>query len=644
MTKKLSNPHRIKTFKDAIYKLNYTERPVGILEFISDPKFLGTITNKGESIYPYWKKVLVEIFSDKTKTLVVLTGGTGGGKTTISCIALNYIQYLHLLLRDPWEYYSLAKSDKMTISFFNLNKTLGGSVGYRTLQFQMCSSPWFKDRASYISSAKGDEYLQFPLFDYVLSSPNSKGGSVLGRNIISGMLSEIDNPNMSVGEKQRVVKTYDETLIRFKGRFAVNNYSLGKMFIDSSKQDEMGFVDVFVEKEKSSNSVIVFDAPSWEMKPAETYCGKKFLVAVGHTAGTSKVIDSTEIPTYTEKKYRILEVPIEYQEEFRRNVDKSLRDFGGVSVGVQRKLSLFSSEKFIEDCFDLTKPNPVPEETIEIGLKDEFKLIHKIDISKIRLNKNIPRCISLDISFSHDACGLAMSGIKGWTDVMIEKQDGTYEKKQVPIVETDLILRLKAREDDRIPIHRIRELVFDLKAHGFNIFEFTSDLKLAAEDTLQILTKGGVKSEYFSVDKTNNPYMDFRNMVFEKRWICHKHKILYIELKHLYQTDSGKIDHPQEIKDVEIKSDGTIETFVMVGSKDVADAVTASVARCLANATTPVNIELMQNLLQKNTEKTSTIIEKIMPSRDSDGREIIGTHLPNNELDKINNIFRRIKR
>jgi len=227
---------------------------------------------------------------------------------------------------------------------------------------------------------------------------------------------------------------------------------------------------------------------------------------------------------------------------------------------------------------------------------------------------------------------------------MIQKPDGTYEKKPMPVVETDFILRLKAKDEDRIPIHKIRELVFDLKSNGFNIAEFTSDLKLASEDTLQLLTKAGVTAEYFSVDKTNGPYMDFRNTVCENRWVCHKHKILYIELKHLQQVDEGKVDHPKEIKDVEIHSDGTIETFVMEGSKDCSDAVCSSISRCLANATKPINMELMKILLQKNTEKINVEIEKIMPSHDSQGKEIIATRLPGGDIDQINNIFKRMKR
>ena len=638
----MNKSQRVKSFRDTIYRLNYKEHPVDILTFISDNAFLGNITKQGESIYPYWKKALVDIFSDKRKILVVFTGAQGGGKTTAACIALNYIQYLHLLLRDPWDYYSLAKSDKMTISFFNLNKSLGGSVGYRTLQNQMCSSSWFKDRANYVSTTKGDEYLQFPLLDYVLSSPNSKGGSIIGKHIIAGLLSEVDNPNISVGEKERVVQTYDDTLIRFKGRFAKDGYSLGKMFLDSSKQDELGFVDIFIEKEKANNAVIVFDAPTWEMTPENTYCGDKFLVAIGTAYKSSKIIQENEIEEYTKKNYRIIHVPIEYQEDFRRNIDKALRDIGGVSVGVARKTRLFSTEKFITDCFDPTKSDPVSEETIEIGLNDDRKLISYIELNKIRIPRDRARYISLDISFSHDACGIAMSGIKSWVNIMIQNPDGTYEKQPVPVVETDFILRLKAKES--IPLHRIRELVFDLKANGFNIAEFSADLKLASEDTIQLLTKAGVKAEYFSVDTKNIPYTDFRNLVVDKRWVCHKHKMLYIELKHLQQIDEGKVDHPKEVKDIEIHEDGTVETFVLPGSKDLADCTCASVIRCMMNSAKPVDGELMQELLKKNSRETQSITEKLMPMRDSQGKEVVATRMSNGDIDTVNNLFTRIKR
>ena len=111
----------------------------------------------------------------------------------------------------------------------------------------------------------------------------------------------------------------------------------------------------------------------------------------------------------------------------------------------------------------------------------------------------------------------------------LEREDGSIAKTRVPIIETDFAFRLKAKEGDEIPLHKIRELLLDLRANGFNIKKFSSDLRLASADTLQILKKAGFNVEYLSVDKTDKPYLDLRNLIYEKRWVCHNIPLLTFE-------------------------------------------------------------------------------------------------------------------
>ena len=63
----------------------YTETPPTIQEFISNDYYLGQSLNGGESVFPYWKKQLVDIFptpfyeTNKYK-VILLSGATGIGK------------------------------------------------------------------------------------------------------------------------------------------------------------------------------------------------------------------------------------------------------------------------------------------------------------------------------------------------------------------------------------------------------------------------------------------------------------------------------------------------------------------------------------------------------------------------------------
>lgn len=625
----------------------YVESPLPILDFLVHPRYFGPVTRNGMDIFPIWKDALAKMFEDNTKTTVVLTGSIGTGKSTIALYALCYIQYRLMILREPWKYFELAESNKMTISFFNLNKTLGDSRGFSKMQSFMIKSPWFRDHAFHISNTVSGTELQFSLIKYVLASPNSRGFGIIGEDIVAGILDEVDSPIESVKQKEKVLETYNATALRFKNRFASKGRSLGKLFIVSSKQDELSFIETFIAERKKFPEVIIFDIPLWEAKPAHLFCGKKFLVAVGDAFNPPKLIQEDQKEEFGKNGYQILEVPVEFETEFKTDLVRSLRDIAGITTAGTRRLKLFPSEKFIIECFDSTKLDPIKVQTIEIGLNDDVKLFWYFDINKLRMPKDVPRFIHMDIAFSSDACGLAMSGVKEWKQVMVEKPDGTYMKENSPIIETDFIMRIKAKEGDRIPIHKVREFIFDLRANGIHIQKFTADLPLASQDTLQLLQREGIEAENQSVDKTNQPYFDFRNLIYEKRWVSHRHQMLLFELKHLEQDpQDGKVDHPIKVADIEFLDEGGIREVVMEGSKDCSDAVVGSVTQCLYSVKRPMDFALMGKLLKKTGTQIVSPDEDIQQTasqltRTPDGQEIIGIKRRDG-IDKVNEIFKRI--
>jgi hypothetical protein len=81
-------------------KNGYTETPTDILNFISDPYYLGDALDGGRVIFPFWKEKLVEIFptpfyeNNKGKVLI-LSGATGIGRVRFLTLLwlMNYIEY-----------------------------------------------------------------------------------------------------------------------------------------------------------------------------------------------------------------------------------------------------------------------------------------------------------------------------------------------------------------------------------------------------------------------------------------------------------------------------------------------------------------------------------------------------------------------
>lgn len=633
----------VQTYYNALMMANYTEEPVDVLTFITNPEYLGDVTGRGQDIFPCWKRALVEMFSDNNKLLIVLTGSIGTGKSTIALYALAYIQYRIMILKNPWKFFELADSGKMTISFFNLNKSLGDSRGYQKLQHFLCKSPWFRRNATWIS--KDQTCMEFKLIKYSLSSPYGQGFGVIGEDVVAGLLDEVDTPIPALKMKERVIEAYNSTVIRFKGRFAPGGYSLGKLFVVSSKQDELSFIDTFITERKDSNEVLVFDIPLWEAKPKHNFSGVTFPIAIGDAFNPSKIIQENEVETFVKNGYRIVRPPVEFKKEFQVDLTRSLRDIAGITAAGSRRFKLFPSERPIIDCFDPTKEDPSKMGTINIGLKDEGDLIWYLDLNKIRLDKSVPRCIHFDISISGDASGVSMAGIKEWKAVETLNPDGTYKKEIAPVIETDFILRIKARDGDRIPLHKLRKLVLDLRTAGYNIFRFSADLVLASEDTRQLLQAAGIECEYISLDRTNQAYYDFVNLVHEKRWVCHRRPRLLFELKYLEQID-GKIDHPAKVTDLEFLSDGSTREVAMEGTKDEADAAVGAVFQCLKYNLRPMNTQMMVDLLKKSS-KSPTLEEEIGKALLKDpvsGQEIIGTKEAGNQVNKIADIFRKIHR
>jgi hypothetical protein len=325
---------------------------------------------------------------------------------------------------------------------------------------------------------------------------------------------------------------------------------------------------------------------------------------------------------------------------------KSLRDIGGISVNAMRQTKLFPNTQSILACFN-NKPDPLTVQTIDIGLNDDLIELHNfIDFSKITIPKGTPRYIHCDIAFSGDALGLAMSCQNGWKEIVRQQDDGAFRTFREPIITTELILRVKAKPGDVIPLHKIRRFVLDLKSLGFNIAKYTSDLKLAAEDSLQLLSKAGIKAEYFSVDKPIDVYVDFRNLVLEGRWQCYRHDYLLFEMKNLeWDRVHNKIDHPLLVKDVVILENGDVKDTAIAGSKDVSDATCGSVISALRSAGTSMDISGMQSLIQSVSLRDENPEERlidIMTGKTSSGDQIIG-QVNNGSLDQFADLLRGLR-
>lgn len=631
------------TYLSFLYDLDYWERPVDVKTFICDDRYLGRATENGKTIFPCWIDALSQCFEEDSQYLVVLTGAIGTGKSTASIIGIAYVLYRLLCLKSAWGYFGKPDTGKMAVSFFNLTQTLGDSRGFAKLQSYLVKSPWFcKVAARKPRMRNFAEYLDFSSLSYVLSSPYAKGFGVVGEDVICAILDEVDSPSDSIKIKERILKAYESTVRRFISRFVIDGASIGRLFIVASAQEELSFIQTFIAKMRGAPEVRIIDIPIWEAHPKRNYSGKTFRVALSDSFHQPKILEDHEDEVeYIKQEYEILRIPVEHHAEFERDLVGALRDLAGRAVAGSRRHKLFAAKKFVSDCFNHDIQPAVSKQTITIGLKDEVELLWYIDPSRFILPVGAQRYIHQDISFTGDAMGVAMSGIKEWVEIQKEQPDGSFKKQKVPIVVTEFVLRLKAKDGDRIPLHKVRQLVITLKQAGYPI-KFSADLRLASEDTTQILTKAGIPTKYVSVDKKDAPYVCWRDLVYEKRWAMYPHSYVLFEAEHL-EYINGKVDHPDEVTDIQVLEDGSVKELVMKGSKDLTDAIAGSVFACISDMQAPVDTEMMKKAIDAARQAaTAPSTLPTIPMKDGSGKDIVGVQNADG-ITKLSDAMRKLR-
>ena len=132
-----------------LWSADYNEKPVPILEFLTNDEYLGRSLKDPEgrlTIYDYWIDKLQRMFNpseDNPIQEVALSGCIGSGKSTCAVIGMAYFLYRLLCLKSPASFYRLATNSTIALAFFNVTLNQSYGVGYAKLQNYCKESPWF---------------------------------------------------------------------------------------------------------------------------------------------------------------------------------------------------------------------------------------------------------------------------------------------------------------------------------------------------------------------------------------------------------------------------------------------------------------------------------------------------------------------
>jgi len=269
-------------------------------------------------------------------------------------------------------------------------------------------------------------------------------------------------------------------------------------------------------------------------------------------------------------------------EQYKRNPEKSQMTYeckGGENIG-----GYISKKYMISKMFTPEYENPIKGNLVSIDgailpnlqFKDWFKG-GAGQLYAVHLDMATGRKVD-----GNDCAGMAMVHVDKMFPMMDErlKKDLLAEGILVEFMTddpelkvirkgilVDLALQLVAKRGTELQFSDVRKFIMRLKSQfGFNILFVTYD-GWQSKDSIQILNQAGMNADNFSVDKTNEAYDTWKEMMYQQLIKTYPNPIAEREAKELILNDQGKVDHPVESWDRYIAENSN------KGSKDVMDAI-----------------------------------------------------------------------
>jgi hypothetical protein len=219
----------------------FEELPVDAKTFVESPNFLGQpplsdiqydIVEAMSQIYRlqevqamFGKEDGARYFKKFTKNEIILQLGKGSGKDFTSTVAVAYMVYKLLCLKDPATYYGKPSGDAIDIINVAINAQQAKNVFFKGFKTKIEKSPWFAGK--YYPKADSIE------FDKTITvySGHSERESHEGLNLLVAVLDEISGFASEVGTGNEQGKTADNIYKAFRGTVDSRFPDLGKVVL-----------------------------------------------------------------------------------------------------------------------------------------------------------------------------------------------------------------------------------------------------------------------------------------------------------------------------------------------------------------------------------------------------------------------------
>lgn len=551
--------HNNPAFLKAVSRLK--RLPVTIDEFVESNDYLGEQMEVWPTLMPSIREMNPDqLIGEAPVTEIILGGATGWGKTACSHVT-NAYQLYNLLCYDwPQEMFGLSRATPIVFMFAAVSSTVVNRVVYKPFREMFVNMKFTQKYIEYnrlleSSLSIGQNVMVVPALASVQS--------MVGQAVIGGILDEVNfmarvegskmiqGPNGQGGTYDQAELAYRNLSRRRKSRFVTRGPSPGAICVVSSTRYKGDFLDNRINEVLTygEKGTVVFRHKQYDTQPQERFTGEKFRLIIGSDRWPTRLLDDSEVAgRHFPREAEVEHVPIEYISEFRKDPETSLRDILGVATDAIRPF--ISRRDAIAECIDSHKAKRVRM----IFDRDEIVLAQEglppfRDGARIA-DKDAPRFIHIDLATTKDRCGVAMVRHDGFV---------TNNGERLPVFTTEMAVGIKPDSLHELQIADLREWLLDLIGrYELNVVQISFD-GFQSKDSIQLLRRAGVRSNYVSVDRTPEPYEYLRQCIYDGRITLPDSELLKQELIQLeWLAHKGKVDHPPR------------------GSKDITDALTGA--------------------------------------------------------------------
>ena len=433
------------------------------------------------------------------------------GKTYIGTFVAAYELYLLTTMINPIKTYSVSN-----IVFALLSKDASTAVSQIGGEVYKCltQSPYFKDTVKEKLSFSKLDKDGVRVTDDIIFKAGSSISTVIGTNLYYGIVDEMNAKPSNVAAESLVenrMRLYQEMRDRRESSFSKAPKRTGMLMFTSSPTDEGDVLSEIIDDTKKNGieGVLIRDnIPRWEAR--EEDMNETFDFFLGSDTKDPCIVDET-VELKPEEFDRVIQVPAksDYYSQFRSDPYLAIQNIAGRRT--MPSMALFNTVASFEKVFH-KEQNIFTTDTPEISV-DSFRTLEDFlydDKKGYFSNPERPDCyryIHLDIAEKKDRFGLASV----YSDrVKFTSEEGHEMYRRMYFI--DFCLGVHAKSHESVDILKILEFVYSLKEKGYPLKLVTTDSH-QGELARQIIAKRGVKTEYLSMERSKEQYLNLKNII-----------------------------------------------------------------------------------------------------------------------------------